>query len=410
MTDTQMITSFKKIEKIVKEMEVYSKRIDLLKETGVPTSAASSLFDEEDELLFPLEIGHEMYIKALRVYQDHRSYIETIENVLFTARNRIESHKKKERICAKRQKRNVCLVGVEGQETDDGSVGKVVDKLGGSGGSTRVSTRPQHQKGNDAGSNHSSSSNSSDSDEETTEKDDSKKRNLKRKTKETPNTTPTSAQKTKRVKPPPESPKVAEVPEKKEKEKEKEKEREKEKEKEKEEKETVSTPSTPAAKEKASTSEKAEKSTSSDSSSSANGASSSGSAANGQIPQGQLVAAREKSSSNWILAKVNGYNAKTQKYEVIDEDEEESKRFSVGLKDIIQLPQPHQLPPTFAASTKVLAMFPDTTTFYPALVVSSQKVKNKTSQYTLHFDDDQGDNGQTPSRRVAAQYVVSYSK
>jgi hypothetical protein len=146
------------------------------------------------------------------------------------------------------------------------------------------------------------------------------------------------------------------------------------------------------------------------------------------IPLGDLVAARQPSSEQWILAKAMAFHPKTQRYEVEDAapDEEEdptSKKFLATLSDIIPLPPdpatitPSATPPLsgpvahlyqpFSAKTSVLAMFPHTTTFYPAKVVSCHK-KNKIVQfYQLQFDDDQ-EGGFTPSRKVAAQYVIPY--
>lgn len=61
-------------------------------------------------------------------------------------------------------------------------------------------------------------------------------------------------------------------------------------------------------------------------------------------------------------------------------------------------------------------MFPDTTTFYSAYVVAPPRgvlasvflltfQKSKPYEYSLKFEEDQID-GQTPTRKVLAQYVV----
>ncbi|EGG16294.1 DUF1325 family protein [Cavenderia fasciculata] len=343
ITDVQLISVFRKIEKIVKETEVYSKKVDLLRETGgaLNSSGNSSVFEDDDEY-----IGCEMYAKALKVYMESKSYIESL----------------------------------------DKSMNKFVDKIGrhekASNITKNIANNNNNNNNNNNGNNNKeSTSSSSDDDSGETEP----RRNLKRKSKEpssSNNGTPTSsnssgssngnnpyannsatAQKTKRIKPPPAEP----IPK----------------------EDSPPTSSKADSKQDKDTSSKEQ-----------------------QITNGTLVAAREKSNNsvNWILAKVNGFNQKNQKYEVIDEDEDEPKRFFVIAKDIIQLPSTSSVSNNFSSGTKVLAMFPDTTAFYPAVVVSSTKVKNKTTHYTLHFDDDQGDNGQTPSRRVSAQYVVSFSK
>ena len=50
-------------------------------------------------------------------------------------------------------------------------------------------------------------------------------------------------------------------------------------------------------------------------------------------------------------------------------------------------------------------MFPDTTTFYPAIV--DQAPKKRSTDFLLKFEDDEED-GDTPSRRVSYKYVVPF--
>ncbi|GAM18522.1 hypothetical protein SAMD00019534_016970 [Acytostelium subglobosum LB1] len=78
MTDVQLISKFKKIEKLVYETAVYSKRVDFLKENGLSVTG-SSMFDEEEELLFPLDIGNDIHHKILKVYNEYKSFIESLE-------------------------------------------------------------------------------------------------------------------------------------------------------------------------------------------------------------------------------------------------------------------------------------------------------------------------------------------
>jgi hypothetical protein len=143
---------------------------------------------------------------------------------------------------------------------------------------------------------------------------------------------------------------------------------------------------------------------------------------------GDLVAARAPGSDDWILAKVTGYNPKTQRYEVEDfapeEEDAFAKKFQAGHNSVIPLPPDSSLAPPspspgslhgprvylyhpIPAKTPVLAMFPNTTTFYPAKVVSSHKKNKVVMFYHLQFDDDHED-GFTPSRKVNAQFVIPY--
>jgi len=145
---------------------------------------------------------------------------------------------------------------------------------------------------------------------------------------------------------------------------------------------------------------------------------------------GDLAAARPPNSVQWILVRSTAYNHKTGKYEVEDDapDEEEptAKKFVCPPENIVLLPPdsasilPNATPPPnniavagpvvylwspILQKSPVLAMFPQTTTFYPAKVMTSHK-KNKICQfYQLQFDDDQ-EGGFTPSRKVNAQFVI----
>lgn len=145
---------------------------------------------------------------------------------------------------------------------------------------------------------------------------------------------------------------------------------------------------------------------------------------------GDLAAARAPNSDQWILVRIVSYNTKTGRYEVEDDapDEEEptAKKFVCSPENIVLLPPDsasipiNANPPTTSIAmtgpvyylwnpipqkTPVLAMFPQTTTFYPAKVMTAHK-KNKIVQfYQLQFDDDQ-EGGFTPSRKVMAQYVI----
>eukprot|EP00026_Physarum_polycephalum_P007230 Phypoly_transcript_07288.p1 GENE.Phypoly_transcript_07288~~Phypoly_transcript_07288.p1 ORF type:complete len:203 (-),score=45.44 Phypoly_transcript_07288:669-1277(-) len=151
---------------------------------------------------------------------------------------------------------------------------------------------------------------------------------------------------------------------------------------------------------------------------------------------GDLAAARAPNSDQWILVRITGYNSKTGRYEVEDDapDEEEpiAKKFVCSAENVVLLPPDGasipinaQQPPNNIATVgpvaylwypipskvPVLAMFPQTTTFYPAKIISSHKQqKNKIVQYyQLQFDDDQ-EGGATPTRKVNAQYVIPLPK
>uniref|UniRef100_A0A3P8SD52 SAGA complex associated factor 29 n=1 Tax=Amphiprion percula TaxID=161767 RepID=A0A3P8SD52_AMPPE len=92
--------------------------------------------------------------------------------------------------------------------------------------------------------------------------------------------------------------------------------------------------------------------------------------------QGDKVAARVKAvdgDEQWILAEVVSYNHSTNKYEVDDIDEEGKERHTLSRRRIIPLPQWKANPETdpealFSKDQLVLALYPQTTCFYRALI------------------------------------------
>ncbi|EGC36465.1 hypothetical protein DICPUDRAFT_54579 [Dictyostelium purpureum] len=341
MSDAQLLSCFNRLEKILNETKIYTKLMNINKDGLAPN------YYDEDELLFPLEIGHEMYNKTLKVYLESKAYIEGIEK----------------------------------------SLNKCIDKIG-------KNEKGSHLINQNKFSSNSSSNSSSSSDEESSKQEIGQKRKSKK--------VPPNSKLNKRLKQPDtkeDIPSNATT--------------------------TTTTTTSTTTKDHKIEKDKSDKEGKADKSDKENGShtpskekgsqsttplkdnNGNGNSANGQIQPGQLVAARD-TKLQWILAKVNSYSPKTQKYEVIDEDEDEPKRFSVGSKDILQLPSPNNLP-QIPLQTKVLAMFPDTTAFYPAVVVNVHKVKGKPTHYHLHFEDDQ-ENGETPNRRVNAQHVIQLTK
>lgn len=61
----------------------------------------------------------------------------------------------------------------------------------------------------------------------------------------------------------------------------------------------------------------------------------------------------------------------------------------------------------------VLAVFPETTSFYNAVVVKSPKNQSNSSngnyEVIVKFDDDEDDSGRNPARRVPARFVLRKS-
>lgn len=128
---------------------------------------------------------------------------------------------------------------------------------------------------------------------------------------------------------------------------------------------------------------------------------------------GDKVAARVKSSDgeeNWILAEVASFNSATNKYEVDDIDAEEGKEQHVlSKRKVVPLPIWKASPETdpealFPRDSLVLALYPQTTCFYRALI--HQPPKKPQDDYSVLFEDTSYPDGYSPPLMVAQRYVI----
>jgi len=138
------------------------------------------------------------------------------------------------------------------------------------------------------------------------------------------------------------------------------------------------------------------------------------------LPKGRNVAARISKDRDypeeWILASIVSFDEHKQIYEVEDADPElvgdendpipYRRHYFMPPNRIIPLPGLENKSKEIPKGTEVLAMFPETTSFYRAIVEMPPKGK-KNPDYILKFDDDDDDSGQTPLRRVDPNYVLS---
>ncbi|XP_064620378.1 SAGA-associated factor 29-like isoform X2 [Lineus longissimus] len=128
---------------------------------------------------------------------------------------------------------------------------------------------------------------------------------------------------------------------------------------------------------------------------------------------GDKVAARVRGSDgeeNWILAEVVSYSSSTGKYDVDDIDAEEGKeRHSLSKRRIVPLPIWKSNPETdpealFPKDTLVLALYPQTTCFYRALI--HEAPKRPQDDYSVLFEDTSYPAGYSPPLTVAQRYVI----
>uniref|UniRef100_A0A8V0ZQL5 SAGA-associated factor 29 n=1 Tax=Gallus gallus TaxID=9031 RepID=A0A8V0ZQL5_CHICK len=128
---------------------------------------------------------------------------------------------------------------------------------------------------------------------------------------------------------------------------------------------------------------------------------------------GDKVAARVKAvdgDEQWILAEVVSYSHAANKYEVDDIDEEGKERHTLSRRRVIPLPQWKANPETdpealFQREQLVLALYPQTTCFYRALIHAPPQ--RPQDDYSVLFEDTSYADGYSPPLNVAQRYVVA---
>ncbi|XP_023226680.1 SAGA-associated factor 29-like [Centruroides sculpturatus] len=127
---------------------------------------------------------------------------------------------------------------------------------------------------------------------------------------------------------------------------------------------------------------------------------------------GDMVAALVKApdgDENWILAEVIQYNHNTNKYEVDDIDEEQKERHFLSRRRVVPLPLMRANPETdpealFSKGTLVMALYPQTTCFYRAVI--HEPPKGAQEEYQVLFEDSSYADGYSPPLSVAQRYVI----
>ncbi|XP_074034439.1 SAGA-associated factor 29 [Leptinotarsa decemlineata] len=133
---------------------------------------------------------------------------------------------------------------------------------------------------------------------------------------------------------------------------------------------------------------------------------------------GDMVAALVKDSGdgeNWILAEVVSYNNTTSKYEIDDilKEQNQKGRHTLSRRRVIPLPLMRANPETdpqalFPQGTLVMALFPQTTCFYKALV--NKPPATLIDEYELLFEDPTYQEGYSPPHYVVQRYVIAYKQ
>jgi SAGA-associated factor 29 len=134
---------------------------------------------------------------------------------------------------------------------------------------------------------------------------------------------------------------------------------------------------------------------------------------------GDMVAALTKvldkgsDEENWIMAEVINYSHHTQKYEVHDIDEEQKPRHILSKRRVIPLPLFRANPETdahalFQKGTVVMALYPQTTCFYKAIINDLPASASK--DYEVLFEDSTYPNGYSDPMFVPQRFVIKQRK
>lgn len=116
-------------------------------------------------------------------------------------------------------------------------------------------------------------------------------------------------------------------------------------------------------------------------------------------------------SDSWILGSILAYDRKSQIYAVQDEDDVGGGRvvLSIPFVDVRRL---EDTASEMKRGDHVFAVFPETTSFYPATVAKNSKAPSgsKTDsnwEVVVKFDDDEDDHGKNLARRIPARFVIN---
>jgi hypothetical protein len=122
--------------------------------------------------------------------------------------------------------------------------------------------------------------------------------------------------------------------------------------------------------------------------------------------QGEQVAAKvlkTNENGSWILGNILDFNGNT--YEVQDEDDV-TRKVTLGFNEVRRLMDTAS---HLRRGDEVLAVFPETTSFYRATVVKNPRPPSSVNgnwEVIVKFEDDEDDSGKAPPRRVPARFVL----
>ena len=116
---------------------------------------------------------------------------------------------------------------------------------------------------------------------------------------------------------------------------------------------------------------------------------------------GEQVAAkftRYDENGSWVLGNVTDYDANADIYNVQDEDDV-TKIYQLHSSDVRRLDENQS---HLRKGDQVLAVFPETTSFYRATVA-----KKTTYDIIVRFEDDEDHTGKCPPKRVPSRFILT---
>ena len=109
---------------------------------------------------------------------------------------------------------------------------------------------------------------------------------------------------------------------------------------------------------------------------------------------------------SWILVNVLYYDASTDRYEVQDEDDI-NRLIKLDASEVRKL---QDSTTSLRRGDKVLAVFPETTSFYRATIAKNPSGKGESGaaveDVIVRFEDDEDEHGKSIARRVPVRFVL----
>jgi SAGA-associated factor 29 len=141
------------------------------------------------------------------------------------------------------------------------------------------------------------------------------------------------------------------------------------------------------------------------------------------VPPSQVCAkppSNKMQPQDWILATILRYSPATNKYTILDEDdadadpwaESSAREHLVSRRMVMPLPltEPSVYTPynEFPRGQWILALYPDTTCFYKAMVHTppSEMAGGPPKDYLVEFEDESEESGRSAPMRVPTKYIL----